>query len=353
MEARYRSFLGIIVAVLYVSIHAVHAGHWNTVYKKIFTQSERVHRIGSCSMIISRSNTMPFSQLIFSWNGLKPKMGYYVFWVQVRDRKTHSWGNWHKMIEWGAMRQRSYAHFGNDVFSAYHHVRLEVDPSRLADAYRIKIVAHEGADLSLLYSYCVNLADFNKFTPEDIVELASHLKKSIHLVGISKEAQFSVDHKDNRRICSPTCCAILTKYLAGTHIDPAYMADEVYDEGLGSYGAWQFNTAALFHYNKQRACFFVIRPNSFYELYQQLKRGIPVIVSVRGSIDGAPQEYPSGHLILIVGYDTDTQSVICHDSATHDVKTVLKYYPLESFVRAWENSRRLTYWVDLLKEGAT
>ena len=78
----------------------------------------------------------------------------------------------------------------------------------------------------------------------------------------------------------------------------------------------------------------------------QLAQGIPVTVSVRGTLDGAPKAYDNGHLLVIVGWNAKKKAVICHDPAFDNHQYVLKQYPVQSFIRAWENSRRLAYWVD-------
>lgn len=336
---------------LMIIIMEVGVTGWSVAHKKIFTDFEHARLNGLYTITTEKLSVMPFSQLIFSWDSMPLRTGFYTFWAQVRNYKTKKWGVWHKMMDWGATHQRSYAHLGTTCFSTYHHVRLEVDPAVLADGYRIKIVAHGGADLSSLWAYGVNIANFLLFEPEDVSSLVFDAG-SVYVKGVDRHAQLAVAHKDNKRICSPTCCSLLTSYLSGLSIDPAVMADMVYDPGLDAYGSWQFNTASLFHHNHHRQVyFFVVRLNSFLSVYEQLVRGIPVVLSVKGAIEGAPKEYPHGHLLTVVGYDAKKKMVICHDSATDMVDEVCRYYPLESFVRAWERSRRLVYWVDVSKKG--
>ena len=63
------------------------------------------------------------------------------------------------MIDWGAKVQRSYSSkLAN--FTNYVHVRLEVTKPILADAFLIKIVAHEGANLDLLHAFAVAFGDW-------------------------------------------------------------------------------------------------------------------------------------------------------------------------------------------------
>ena len=89
--------------------------------------------------------------------------------------------------------------------------------------------------------------------------------------------------------------------------------------------------------------FTVMRMKSFADLYLHLKKNIPVVVSVRGVLTGAPKEYENGHLMLVVGWDKEKRSVVCHDPAFPANDQVLIYYQLEDFCRAWGSSHCLSY----------
>ena len=78
-------------------------------------------------------------------------------------------------------------------------------------------------------------------------------------------------------------------------------------------------------------------------MYTLLQRGIPVVVSVRGPLQGAPRPYAGGHLLVVVGWDAEKQQVLCHDPAfASDAKTA-KGYNIKDFLEAWERSTRLIY----------
>lgn len=156
-------------------------------------------------------------------------------------------------------------------------------------------------------------------------------------------AQFAINHEDCNRICSPTSCTMLVCYLTKQVIDPIDFATNVYDSGLDTYGSWPFNMAHAFEQCGGATSFYVARFNSFVDVHRQLMRGVPIVVSVRGLLSGAPKPYAKGHLLLIVGWDAKKQVVICHDPAFDDDRKVVMRYPIKSFIRAWERSRRLTY----------
>jgi hypothetical protein len=152
-----------------------------------------------------------------------------------------------------------------------------------------------------------------------------------------------LNHHKKEVLCSPTSCSMLVSYLMKKRIDPVLFADNAYDAGLNAYGSWPFNVAHAFEVCKGKYLFHVERLSSFSSLYHYLRKKIPVVVSVRGKIIGAPKEYNDGHLLLVVGWDQYHKKVICHDPAIAHSKETRVAYDARSFIRAWELSRRLAY----------
>jgi len=315
---------------------------WTWTYRKIIQQNE----LKSCKnneLLFSKLNVPAFSQLIFSWNALRPSIGYFSFAVQVRDMRTKRWGKWHHMIDWGTNAQKSYLS-PTDGHSKYVHVRLETEGEKRADAFRIKIMGKQGADIALLKLVAVSIADYGQFKPETVD--ACIALPSVVVKGVPKMSQFQVDHPESRRLCSPTSCSMVTGFLRGEYIDPVDFADNVFDHGLEIFGSWPFNMAHAFEQCLGNNWFFTARLNGFADIHKQLMHGIPVAVSIRGALEGAPKPYEDGHLLVVVGWNAQKKSVICHDPAFDSHHSVLKQYPVQSFIRAWECSRRLAYWVD-------
>jgi hypothetical protein len=136
---------------------------------------------------------------------------------------------------------------------------------------------------------------------------------------------------------------MLVGYLNETQVKPFNFAKNVFDKGLGVYGSWPFNTAHAFELCGGKIRFAVGRLSSFVDLHKHLMNGIPVIISVRGSIDGAPKAYANGHLLVVVGWDAQHKKVICHDPALPTNNATLRRYSIYSFLKAWESSKRLAY----------
>jgi hypothetical protein len=312
---------------------------WTWLQQMDCNEIVRTMNRGKKILLFEKDKTEHFTQLVFSWNIMRPEEGYFSFYVQVRDAASRRWGTWHHMADWGADVQKTYLSKSDGV-SSFVHVRLEMNDKKVADAFRIKIVPHKKASLSLVHSIAVALSDFNSFKPENLVN--SELQ-SIHIKGLPTIAQFALEHEDNSRICSPVSCTMLVQYLTGNYRDPLEFAAKSFDAGLGVYGSWPCNTAHAFEECNGSMHFMVRRMNSFADLHEQLMKGMPVVVSVRGNLPGALKSFPHGHLLVVVGWDNETRHVLCHDPAAESNEHVCKRYPMVDFLRAWECSHRLSY----------
>ncbi|HJZ23978.1 MAG TPA: C39 family peptidase [Candidatus Babeliales bacterium] len=326
------------------SVNSDSSGDWTWVHRKNFDEKVRVGNVNKKSLLFCQENVKPFTQLVFSWNAIRPEKGHFSFYVQVRDAHTKKWRTWHHMVDWGNNIQQSYVS-KSDGFSSYIHVRLEIEDKKHADAFRIKVEPQKSASLSLIHSFSVALSDFTIFKAESHKNIDNSLQ-SVHVIGMPSIAQFALDHEDNSRICSPTSCAMLVDFLIGHTTDPLDFAAKAFDSGLNVYGSWPCNMAHAFEVCGGKFNFFVRRMNAFADLHQQLVQGMPVIVSVRGTLPGALKPFPHGHLMVVVGWDSESRDVLCHDPACESDTEVFKRYPLIDFLRAWECSHRLSYVVE-------
>lgn len=341
---------GIAIVLLCFTLHTypnTTVNPWSWTYRKILQPNE-LKSSKKNEFAFSKLDVPAFSQLIFSWNAVRPSVGYFSFAVQVRDTNTKKWGKWHHMVDWGTTGQKSYLS-ASDGHSKYVHVRLETEGEKRADAFRIKIIGQKGGNIALVKLLAVSIADYGQFKPERADVFAS--LPSVFVDGVPKVSQFKIDHPEHRRLCSPTSCSMVTGFLRGEHIDPGEFADNVFDHGLEIFGSWPFNMAHAFEQCLGNNWFFTTRLNGFFDIHKQLAQGIPVAVSIRGALEGAPKAYEDGHLLVVVGWNAQKKSVICHDPAFDNHHGVLKQYPVQSFIRAWECSRRLAYWVDPVRMG--
>lgn len=329
----------LLMLMMSSAMHANNDTSWTWFFSKRFTNQELQAQSKKDYCMFCRASDR-FSQLIFSWNAWRPTAGHFRFWVQVRDAKTKKWYKPHHMIDWGKDIQRSYISTNEQGTNSYH-VRLEVPTSTHADAFRIKVEAHDGAQLTFLKRLHVCVADMKKFST--IPQPNYNQLSSVMLSNVPQQSQMILDHPRANNLCSPTSLSMMLGFVKKAWVDPLMCAEFVYDSGLDSYGSWPFNVAHAFEVCKGKVIFSVIRFASFAQLHQQLMRNMPVMVSVRGELEGAAKSYNDGHLLLVVGWDALRKKVICHDPAfEHNEKTRISY-DIKSFLTAWGRSRNLAY----------
>lgn len=313
---------------------------WSQVYMHRYSEHEMQKNSDKKELIITQLTTLPFNQLIFSWNAQRPQEGYFTFSCQVRDAQTNQWYDYLTMINWGDKLQKS--HFSRAQNCAFYYARLEIENNRKADGFRIKVQATDQHDLGLVKALFASVSDMSLFAPEPWAQQGKNLETLI-LKNIPQTSQFLIDHPKADVMCSPTSVSMVVGSLKRTKLDPLLFADAVYDQGLNAFGNWAFNTAHAYELCNGQVLFYPARLGSFTDLYQLLEQKIPVVVSVHGPLKDAPRPYQKGHLLVVVGYDAHNKKVLCHDPAFETDTAVAMAYDLHEFVRAWERSKRMVY----------
>lgn len=146
--------------------------------------------------------------------------------------------------------------------------------------------------------------------------------------------------------CSPTSVAMVLRYF-GAGPKPAdyswspyadsfvvHAARYTYDYRYDAAGNWPFNTAYAGRYDLDA---FVTRLDSLRDAEAFIKKGIPVVASVRyakGALTGSPVASSAGHLLVIVGVQKDGR-VIVNDPAASSNSTVRRVYNRSQFEKAW------------------
>lgn len=334
----------VIIFFICMSINFAIYAHlpWTWSYRKKIPMNESSELANRAQVTFSKVDVPAFNQLIFSWNALRPKKGYFSFYVKARNSITKTWSKWYKMFDWGKGIQQSYCELAKNDTS-YVYVRLEMLAGKFSDGFKLKVVPKLNADLSGLRMLGVSISDFSKFNIEKAKDLIN--LESVEIKDVPKKSQMVLDHAHNLRMCSPTSTSMMISHFSDIQINPLDFAHSVYDKGLDSYGSWPFNTAAAFEVCSSYY-FRVARLNSFVDLHANLMMGYPVVVSVRGKMNGAPKDYNQGHLILVIGFDKNNKEVIVHDPAFSSDPKVKFKYEIVSFIRAWERSHRLAYLID-------
>lgn len=293
-----------------------------------------------------KNETTQFTELILSWNALRPPVGTLTFWVNVKYGKN-GWAGWQRMAEWGKQTQRSFIN-KNNPYVHTKHVRVEMQHGSVGQGFKVKVTSHNGASLKDLRALFVGLCDLKKFK---LVRLKEQLP-SVIIHGVPKQSQMVLDHPRYRDLCSPTSTSIIVNYFASKIGTPTIypnldnyignFADNVYDRKLNIYGNWQLNVAQAFDAAHGDIFFRVERLNSFKDLHAYLMKKIPVAVSVHRLAGGA-MPYKFGHFMVVVGWDNERQRVLCIDPAFKNNSSTSRAYKLWDFLQAWGRSVNLSY----------
>lgn len=301
---------------------------------------------GLNDVIWEKKETVPFDEIIVSWNAFRPLKGDMTIWVSVR-LKNSGWSPWHRFAKWSATSQRTFV----NKLSRYVHTknsRIEMQRGVLAHGFRVKVSFQNGArpqNLKALFACLTRLKKFKRTVPNTKLP-------SVCVHGLPKQSQMVLRHEDYRDLCSPTSTSMLVAYFykqlynnkfsARSLADfAAEFADKVYDHGIHIYGNWILNVAEAFNSCNGEVFFRVERLSGFNDLHRYLSKNIPVAVSVR-RLRGGATPYANGHFLIPFAYSREKQQILCMDPAFVG-RRVVKRYPLRSFLAAWARSSNMTY----------
>lgn len=279
-----------------------------------------------------KEEVAPFDELILSWNGARPIVGKYLFYISV---KTNEWSPWLLYAQWGSEGQES---FNSENASArVYQDALELRAGKKATGFHIRFVSEGNAPIHQIYHLHVYT---NGYRTGQRIRNRNDSPIYLQVPGLS---QIALPHIRNTSLCSPTSTTAVTRYLANKHIDPIIFAQNVWDKGFDIFGHWVFNVAqASAELGKEWKC-WVERLNSFDDIYLRLHQGTPVIVSIRGPLPGGAFNYDQGHLIAVIGFDPSLQKVIAMDPAFSSDDATHVLYDLSDFIQAWSRRGKIAY----------
>lgn len=284
--------------------------------------------------IVEKKEVTPFDELIISWNSQRPHKGHYLIQVSLL---VESWSPWFDYAFWGVDSQHSFKYEDPAHSLSIFQDTIQVTNEKNAKGYKIKLIAKEGATLG-------GFRAFYPFTSNNhrlCTELKNYRSVQIEVEGLS---QLKLPDERNRRLCSPTSTtAVLRHLMHSSELCPLDFAKKVHDRAFDIYGNWVLNAAQANHeLNGKREC-VVRRLANFGELHAILMQGSPVVVSVKGTLPGSFLPYESGHLLVVRGYDSSTQQVLCMDPAYPENETTHVAYPLADFLSTWQRRQGLAY----------
>lgn len=276
-----------------------------------------------------------FDELILSWNGKRPIDGKHLFYIRV---KIHEWSPWLLYASWGSDNQSSFLSTTPDSPVRVYQDTFEIMEEKKATAFEIKIIQEGAAALDdIRHLHVYTNSDQNQ--EEEMISYSAPV--TLQLKGLS---QIAINHPRNKDLCSPTSTTAVIRYLLNNpKLDPEIFAQQAWDNGFDIYGNWVLNIAqASAELGPEWNC-WVERLNGLNAIIRRLHKGTPVIVSVRGPLNGSALNYSAGHLMVVIGYDPFQQKVICMDPAfPFNAETVVSYDRLD-FVQAWKRRGKIAY----------
>lgn len=269
-----------------------------------------------------KEDIAPFDELILTWNGKRPSSGNYFFYIRL---KTDEWLPYLLYASWGADGQSSFSE-GQDV------VRVS---GQKATGFEVKVRAAGGAPIEDLRSLHVYVNQEGPQNPASILETIQ-----LDVPGLS---QRTLSHPRAKDLCSPASTSVVVRYLAKHYVDALEFAAGSWDGGFDIFGNWVFNVAHASSLLGPTWNCWVQRLQSFDDIYARLRKKTPVIVSVRGPLQGSALPYTQGHLMVVIGFDAVNERVLCMDPAFPTNKETLTSYPLQDFIVAWSRRGFIAY----------
>ncbi len=278
----------------------------------------------------------PFTELMLSWNAARPTDGKYLFYVSV---KTSTWSPYLLYASWGSDGQTSFKGTTFDSTVSVYQDALEITGTEKATAFQIKVVSEGSASLNRIHGLHVYTNGDAKQEPEQAFSYPS----PVHLP-VTGLSQMCIHHIRCKDFCSPASTTAVARYLSNKQtIDPVHFAENAWDKGFDIFGNWVFTVAqAATELGPTWNC-WVERLGNFDDIYSRLYQGTPVVVSIRGLLQGSALPYAKGHLVAVIGYDPQQHKVICMDPAFPSDDQTHVFYDLSDFVQAWNRRGKVAY----------
>jgi uncharacterized protein YvpB len=276
--------------------------------------------------------TEDFNELVASWNVDTPE-GTEIE-LLLRIKVENQWTDWFTYGKWSQNGNRESVNNQEDKIAKMSTDTLEVLWGKDAEAItysielRRKNIAAPGPkvkNIFLALKLREEVENVSALDEEYLVEL-----------NVPERSQMVVPEIGNV-ICSPTSLSMVLEYY-GHNIDTVEVAEKVLDNGANIYGNWSFNVA---YAGTKDIYSYVARFTSIKDIKEKISKGIPVIASIKSQSEnaliGAPQAYPSGHLLVVRGFTVKDgeEYVIVNDPAAPEVETVRREYKVSQFERVW------------------
>ena len=277
--------------------------------------------------------TEKFNELIASWNVNTPE-GTHIE-VSVQTRVDDEWTIWYSYGKWSTNRDSGSIAGQVDKLGKLSIDTLEILRGQYADALRYRVELEREDKTTEVPS--VKSVYMTLKIEEDLYVFDKDIDYLVEL-DVPERSQMIVPEIGNR-ICSPTSLAMVLEYY-GEDMATEEVSAGVLDNDIDIYGNWSYNAS---YAGSKGLDSYVARFESVDRIKEKIADGVPVVASINtkseDTLTGAPQTYPSGHLIVIRGFKVKDgeEYVIVNDPASPEVEKVRREYKTSDFENAWNN----------------
>lgn len=302
----------------------------------LYKHNLTISSLGQSNYIWEFADLPPFDEMIISWNAQRPLKGQYIILASVY---IDQWSPWLLYAIWSDRYQYSFEEKFLDAPVRSFQDQIEVLAGKTATGFRLCVKTCGGASLTDFYT----LYSCTSYLQQPLPLFSLPIIPSIHL-DIPGLSQLNLPHPRATSFCSPiSTTAALRFILSLPTLNPLNFTEKVYDAGFDIYGHWPFNVAQAFVTLGPHWRCWCERTAGFESIVPYLQQGLPVVVSLKGHLTGSLMPYKNGHLVVVKGYDAQTQHVLCMDPAFLSDEQTHKTYPYNEFMQAWRNRRYLAY----------
>lgn len=309
----------------------------SNIFSEIYHHDCKKKIISNCYKWKKQVNNF-FDELLITWNIDNFHKGHYAVYASVKiDNK---WSDYLLYAIWGNNEKKSFCSKGEKRDVRVCQDAVAVLNSKKGEAFKIKIIAKDGAAIKNLKKIHVCASYLPLIGYKAFDEKAQDI--SLEVKGLS---QMALKDERNHRLCSPTSTTAVIKYLNNeSNLHPIEFAEKIWDSGFDIFGNWVFNAAQAYSElkNEDYSC-WAERLKDFSDVLFLLHKGLPVVISIRGPLPKSAKPYASGHLLVIKGYDSKTKEVICMDPAFDKDEDTSVKYNLNDLLIAWERRKNIAY----------
>ncbi|WP_295817540.1 peptidase C39 family protein [uncultured Deinococcus sp.] len=265
-----------------------------------------------------------FDELVPSWNAVTPAGGSVK--IEVRAQVGGAWSRWFSFGTWSSGGDRASVDGQKDA--AGQVLTDTVRLTRRATVYQYRATLRGAGTVVRLLGF--NTADRARFTAG--LGQPGNRASWGKVVDVPRRSQM-IYPDGGEAWCSPTSVSMILAHH-GVNVTVPQAARGTFDRVYDGTGNWPFNTAYAGALGLRA---FVTRlPNlAAAEVYTAARQ--PLAVSLgwkKGELPGAPIESSSGHLMVLVGFDSHGNPVL-NDPAAPDNASVRRTYPRAAFEKLW------------------